>query len=73
MDIGTAGMVAEWAAFAVEDVKGFALLDTDDSRTVGGHMIVQHVIDSVLHLKTETWVESAEPAMCFACAGREHT
>ena len=36
---------AEWAAFAVEDVKGYALLDTGASRSVGGYMMVQYVID----------------------------
>ena len=30
------GVFAEWAAFAVEDVKGYALLDTGASRPVGG-------------------------------------
>ena len=30
------GVFAEWAAFAVEDVKGYALLDTGASRSVGG-------------------------------------
>ena len=39
------GVFAEWAAFAVEDVKGYALLDTGASRSVGGYMMVQHVID----------------------------
>ena len=32
------GVFAEWAAFAVEDVKGYALLDTGGSRSVGGYM-----------------------------------
>ena len=39
------GIFAEWAAFAVEDVKGYALLDTGASRSVGGYMMVQYVID----------------------------
>ena len=30
------GVFAEWAAYAVEDVKGYALLDTGASRSVGG-------------------------------------
>ena len=33
---------AEWAAFAVEDIKGCALLDTGASRPVGGYMMVQY-------------------------------
>ena len=40
----TAGVFAEWATFAVEDVQGFALLDTGASRTVGGYTMVQYVI-----------------------------
>ena len=39
------GVFAEWAAFAVEDVGGFALLDTGASGSVGGYMMVQYVID----------------------------
>ena len=38
------GVFAEWAAFAVEDVKGYALLDTGASRSIGGYMMVQYVI-----------------------------
>ena len=33
----SAGVFAAWAAFAVEDVKGYALLDTGASRSVGGY------------------------------------
>ena len=33
------GVFAEWAAFAVEDVKGNALLDTGASRSVGCYMM----------------------------------
>ena len=40
------GVLAEWAAFVVEDVQGFALLDTGALRSVGGYTMVQHVIDS---------------------------
>ena len=39
------GVFAVWAAFAVEDVKGYALLDTGASRSVEGYMMVQYVID----------------------------
>ena len=48
MEIRTAGGFAGWAAFAVDDMQGFALLDTGASRTVGGYTMVQHVIDSLL-------------------------
>ena len=36
------GVFAEWAAFAVEDVKSYALLDIGASRSVGGYMMVQY-------------------------------
>ena len=65
------GIVAEWGAFAVEHVQGFALLDTGASRTVGDCMMVQHVIDSLLQSKTQTWVESAEPTVNVSFAGGE--
>ena len=72
MEIRTAGTVAERAAFAVEDVHGFALIDTGASRTVGGNIMVQHVIDSLLQQETPTWVESAELASNFTFACVEH-
>ena len=52
MEIWTASVFADLAAFAVEDVLGFALLDTVASRIVGGYMMVQHVIDRVLRQQT---------------------
>ena len=66
----TAGTSAEWKAFAVEGVQEFALMYTDASRTVGGNMMVQHVIDSMLHQQTPTWVESADPAVNVYLCGR---
>ena len=39
---------------SVEDVQGFALLDTCATRTVGVYTMVQHA---------PTWMESAEPAV----------
>ena len=65
------GVFAEWAAFAVEKVQGFALLDTGAWRTVGGYTMVQHVIDSLLLQQTPTWMECAEHAVHFAFAGGE--
>ena len=62
MEIRTAEVLADWAAFAVEGVQGFALLGTSASRKLGGYMMVQDAIDSLLHLKTQTRMESAEPA-----------
>ena len=64
-------MFAEWAAFAVEDVQGFALLDTGAPRLVGGFTMVQHVIDSLLLQQTPTWMESVRPAVNFIFAGGE--
>ena len=55
----------------MENVQGFALLDTGASRTVGGHTMVQHVIDSLRLQQTPTWMESAEPAVNFTFAGGE--
>ena len=69
MQSRTAGAFAEWATFTVEDVQVCALLDTGASRTVGGHTMVQHVIDSLLQQQTPTWMESAEPAVIFTVAG----
>ena len=65
------GIFAEWAAFAVEDVKGYALLDTGASRSVGGYMMVQYVIDCLSRNKAPPWVESADPAVSFTFAGGE--
>ena len=64
-------MFAEWAAFTVEDVQGFALAATGAPRTAGGYIMVQHVIDSLLVQQTPTWMESAELAMNFTLAGDE--
>ena len=72
MQIRTAGAFVEWATFTVEDVQVCALLDTGASRTVGGHTMVQHVIDNLLLQQTPTWMESAEPAVIFTVAGSEH-
>ena len=65
------GIFAEWAAFAVEDVKGYALLDTGASRSVGGYMMVQYVIDCLSHNTAPPWLESADPAVSFTFAGGE--
>ena len=65
------GVFAEWAAFAVEDVKGYALLDTGASRSVGGYMMVQHVIDCLSQDTAAPWLESADPAVSFTFAGGE--
>ena len=65
------GIFAEWAAFAVEDVKGFALLDTGASRSVGGYMMVQYVIDCLSRNTAPPWLESADPAVSFTFAGGE--
>ena len=59
------GIFAEWAAFAVEDVEGFALLDTGASRSVGGYMMVQYVIDCLSRNTAPPWLESADPAVSF--------
>ena len=59
------GVFAEWAAFAVEDVKGYALLDTGASRSVGGYMMVQYVIDCLSRNTAPPWLESADPAVSF--------
>ena len=65
------GIFAEWAAFAVEDVKGYALLDTGASRSVGGYMMVQYVIDCLSKNTAPPWLESADPAVSFTFAGGE--
>ena len=65
------GIFAEWAAFAVEDVKGYALLDTAASRSVGGYMMVQYVTDCLSKNTAPPWLESADPAVSFTFAGRE--
>ena len=65
------GIFAEWAAFAVEDVKGYALLDTGASRSVGGYMMVQCVIDCLSRNTAPPWLESADPAVSFTFAGGE--
>ena len=65
------GVFAEWAAFAVEDVKGYALLDTGASRSVGGYTMVQHVIDCLSRSTAPPWLESADPAVSFTFAGGE--
>ena len=59
------GVFAEWAAFAVEDEKGYALLDTGASRSVEGYMMVQHVIDSLSRNTAPPWLESADLAVSF--------
>ena len=65
------GIFAEWAAFAVEDVKGYALLDTGASRSVGGYMMVQYVIDCFSRNTAPPWLESADPTVSFTFAGGE--
>ena len=65
------GVFAEWAAFAVEDVKGYSLLDSGASRSVGGYMMVQYVIDCLSRDTTPPWLESADPAVSFTFAGGE--
>ena len=65
------GVFAEWAAFEVEDVKGYALLDTGASRSVGGYMMVQYVIDCLSRNTAPPWLESADPAVSFTFAGGE--
>ena len=67
----SAGIFAEWAAFAAEDVKGYALLDTGASRSVGGYMMVQYVIDCLSRDAAPPWLESADPAVSFTFAGGE--
>ena len=62
---------AEWAAFAVKNVKGYALLDTGASRSVGGYMMVQYVIDCLSRNTAPPWLESADPAASFTFAGGE--
>ena len=63
------GVFAEWAAFAVEDVKGYALLDTGASRSVGGYIMVQYVIDCLSWSTAPPWLESTDPAVSFTFAG----
>ena len=65
------GVFAEWAAFAVEDVKGYPLLDTGATRSVGGYMMVQYVIDCLSRDTAPPWLESADPAVSFTFAGGE--
>ena len=65
------GVFVEWAAFAVEHVKGYALLDTGASRSVGGYMMVQNVIDCLTRNTAPPWLESANPAVSFTFAGGE--
>ena len=65
------GVFAEWTAFAVEDVKDYALLDTGASRSVGGYMMVQYVIDCLSRNTAPPWLESADPAVSFTFAGGE--
>ena len=65
------GVFAEWAAFGVEDVKGYALLDTGASRSVGGYMMVQYVTDCLSCNTAPPWLESADPAVSFTFAGGE--
>ena len=65
------GVFAEWAAFTVEDVKGYALLDTGASRSVGGYMMVQYVIDCLSRNTAPPWLESADPAVISTFAGGE--
>ena len=65
------GVFAEWAAFAVEDVNGYALLDTGASRSVGDYMMVQYVIDCLSQNTAPPWLESADPAVSFTFAGGE--
>ena len=65
------GVFAEWATFAVEDVKGYALLDAGASRSVGGYMMVQYVIDCLTRNTAPPWLESADPAVSFTFAEGE--
>ena len=65
------GIFAEWAAFAVEDVKGYAVLDTGASRSDGGYMMVQYVIDCLSRDTAPPWLESADPEVSFTFAGGE--
>ena len=65
------GVFAEWAAFAVEDVKGYALLDTGASSSVGGYMMVQYVIDCFPRDTAPPRLESADPAVSFTFAEGE--
>ena len=65
------GVFAEWAAFAVDDVKGYTLLDTGASRSVGGYMMVQYVIDCLSQNTAPPWLESADPAVSSTFAGGE--
>ena len=58
-------------SFTVEDVKGYALLDTGASRSVGGYMMVQYVIDCLSQNTAPPWLESADPAVSFTFAGGE--
>ena len=55
----------------MEDVKGYALLDTGASRSVGGYAMVQYVIDCLSRNTAPTWLESADPAVSFTSAGGE--
>ena len=64
------GIFAEWAVFAVEDVKGYALLDTGASRSVGGNMMVQCVVDCPSRKTEPPWLESADPAVNFTSGGK---
>ena len=66
------GVFAEWAAFAVEEVKGYALLDTVASRSVGGYMMVQYVIDCLSRNTAPPWLESADPAVSYTLPTEEH-
>ena len=55
----------------MEDVKGYALLDTGASRSVEGYMMVQYVIDCLSRNTAPPWLESADPAVSFTFAGGE--
>ena len=55
----------------MDDVKGYALLDTGASRSVGGDAMVQYVIDCFSRNTAPPWLESADPAVSFTFAGRE--
>ena len=68
------GVFAEWAAFAVEDVKGYALLDTGASTAVGGYMMVLFVIDCCSCNTAPPWLESADlPVSSFAVVAKAHS
>ena len=55
----------------MDDVKGYALLDTGASRSVGGYMMVQYVIDCLSRNTAPPWLESADPAVSFTFPGGE--